>query len=138
MQTQPSKSSVWNSFNKTNGNEVQCKLCQGKLAYHGSTTTMHNHLRAKHPSTGGPSTGQQSVASFLVRPRTLDARRAEEITLLLSKMIAKDMLPISFVEGEGFHEFMAFVEPEYTVPSRKTVTSRLEKLYDDGASYAPN
>ena len=49
-------------------------------------------------------------------------------------MIAKDMLPISFVEGEGFREFMAFVEPEYTVPSRKTVTSRLEKLFDDGAS----
>ena len=56
------------------------------------------------------------------------------MTLLLSKIIVKDMLPISFVEGEGFREFMAFVEPEYTVPSRKTVTSRLEKLYDDGAS----
>jgi hypothetical protein len=70
MQSLPNKSSAWNSFNKINVNEVQCELCQGKLAYQGSTTTMHNHLRAKNPSTiGGPSTGHQSVASFLVRPR---------------------------------------------------------------------
>ena len=77
----------------------------------GSTTTLHNHLRAKHPSPGGPSTGQQSVDSFLVRPRMLDARRAEKMTLLLSKMIAKETL---YPSGEGFREFMAFVEPEYS------------------------
>ncbi len=28
---QPSESSVWNSFEKINENEVQCKLCQLKL-----------------------------------------------------------------------------------------------------------
>ena len=49
-------------------------------------------------------------------------------------MIAKDMLPISFVEGEGFPSLMAFVEPEFTVPSRKSITAKLEKLYDDNAS----
>ena len=49
-------------------------------------------------------------------------------------MIARDMLPISFIDGEGFGAFMAFVEPEFTVPSRKTVTSRLEELHDNGAS----
>ncbi len=26
---------------------------------------------------------------------------------------------------------MEFVEPEFTVPSRKTITARLEKLFDD-------
>ena len=68
---------VWTSFNKINEKEVQCKLCQVKLAYHGSTTTMHNHLRSKRAT---------------------------------------------FIEGEGF------------VPSRKMVTSRLDKLFEDGAS----
>nr|XP_014354555.1 PREDICTED: zinc finger BED domain-containing protein 1-like [Latimeria chalumnae] len=35
-------------------------------------------------------------------------------------MIAKDMLPISFVEGDGFKELMEYIELEYTVPARKT------------------
>lgn len=41
------------------------------------------------------------------------------------------MLPISFVEGEGFRNLMKFVEPEFAVMSRKTITARLEKLFDD-------
>ncbi|ROL45338.1 Zinc finger BED domain-containing protein 1 [Anabarilius grahami] len=91
---------------------------------------MHSHLRAKHPA--GPSTGQQqSVASFMIRSTKLDARPAEQTTALITKMIAKDMLPISFVEGEGFRNLMEFVDPEFTVPSRKTITARLEKLFDD-------
>ena len=46
------------------------------------------------------------------------------------------MLPISFVEGEGFRSLMEFVEPKLTVPSRKTITAKLEKLYDDDADDA--
>ncbi len=108
------KSSVWSSFDKINENLVQCKLCRTRLAYHRSTTAMHNNLRAKHP--GGPSTGQQqSVASFMVRTTKSDARRAEQTTALITEMIAKDMLPISFVGGEVFITLMEFVEPEFTV-----------------------
>ena len=131
--TMSNKSSVWSSYNKINEKEVQCKLCHAKLAYHRSTTTMHSHLRAKHPA--GPSTGQQqSVASFMIRSTKSDARRAEQTTALITKMIAKDMLPINFVEGEGLRSLMEFVEPEFTVPSRKTITVRLEKLFDDHGS----
>ncbi len=123
------KSSVWSSVDKINENEVQCKLCHTRLAYHRSTTVMHNHLRAKHP--GGPSTGQQqSVASFMIRTTKSDARQAEQTTAHITEMIAKGMLPISFVEGEGFRTLMEFVEPEFAVPSRKTITARLEKLFD--------
>ncbi len=49
----------------------------------------------------------------------------------ITEMIAKDMLLISFVEGEGFRTLMEFEEPEFTVPSRKTIAARLEKLFDD-------
>uniref|UniRef100_A0A8C6TE01 BED-type domain-containing protein n=1 Tax=Neogobius melanostomus TaxID=47308 RepID=A0A8C6TE01_9GOBI len=132
---QSSKSSMWSYFQKTTETEVQCKLCEAKLAYHKSTTTMHSHMRAKHPcESGGPSSQQQSIASFATRRRTCDDRRAEQTASLISKMIAKDMLPISFVEGEGFRSLMAFVEPEFSVPSRKTITTRLEKLFDDKTS----
>lgn len=44
------------------------------------------------------------------------------------------MLPISFVEGKGFRSLMEFVEPDFTVLSRKTITAKLEKLYDDNTN----
>ena len=94
---------------------------------------MHSHLRAKHPAEG-PSTDQQSMASFVTKQSKFDVRRAEQTMALISKMIAKDMLPISFVEGEGFRSLIEFVEPEFTVPLRKTITAKLEKLYDDNAN----
>ncbi len=69
--TMSNKGYVWSSFDKINENEVQCKISRTRLAYHRSSTAMHNHLRAKRP--GGPSTGQQqSVASFMIR--TITAR----------------------------------------------------------------
>ena len=68
-----------------------------------------------------------------MRQRRCDDKRAGQTTALITRMIAQDMLPISFVEGKGFHELMGFAEPEYTVPSRKTITSQIEKLYADNA-----
>ena len=38
------------------------------------------------------------------------------------KMIAGDMLPISVVEAKGFRDLIAFLEPDYTVPCRQTMT----------------
>jgi len=84
--------------------KLQCKLSRTRLAYHRSTTAMHNHLRVKYP--GGPSTGQQqSVASFMIRTTKSDARRAEQTTAHITEMIAKYMLLISFVEGECFRTY---------------------------------
>ncbi len=48
---------------------------------------------------------QQSVASFMIRTTKSDARRAEQTTAHITEMIAKYMLPISFVEGEGFRTY---------------------------------
>ena len=39
------------------------------------------------------------------------------------------MLPLSFVDQKGFRDLMAFIEPEYKVPSRHTITARVEKMY---------
>ena len=44
-------------------------------------------------------------------------------------MIAEDTLPVCFVEGDGFRDLMAFVEPEYKVPCRQTMTTRMEAMY---------
>lgn len=39
------------------------------------------------------------------------------------------MLLLSFVEGEGFRELMAFVEREYNPPS--ATATRPEKMHED-------
>lgn len=44
------------------------------------------------------------------------------------RMIAEDMLPLSFVEGAGFRSFMSTISPEYNKLSQRTVALQ---LYDE-------
>jgi len=74
------------------------------------------------------------MVGFTVNPRRCDDLRAEKITALTAKMIAEDILPIQFIEGKGFRELMALLEPEYTVPCRQTMTKRLEGMYSETAA----
>lgn len=53
-------------------------------------------------------------------------RRRQEVslaTLLIAKMVAADVLPISSVEDD-FGELTASAEPEYEPPSRRAAASR--------------
>lgn len=45
-------------------------------------------------------------------------------------MIAKDNLPLSLVDNEGFQQLMKVVTPLYKVPSRKTFTKLLDAKYE--------
>ena len=51
--------------------------------------------------------------------------------MLITDMIVVDMQPVSMVEDVGFNAPMAYLEPDYKMPCRKTVTARMEKLYND-------
>uniref|UniRef100_H3B362 HAT C-terminal dimerisation domain-containing protein n=1 Tax=Latimeria chalumnae TaxID=7897 RepID=H3B362_LATCH len=66
--------------------------------------------------------------------RRCDQSHVERTAVLTAKIIAKDMLPISFVEGDGFKELMEYIEPKYTAPARKTIMARLEKLHTECAA----
>lgn len=58
------------------------------------------------------------------------SRRAASITDAIGYFIAKDMQPISAVEGVGFERLLKVLEPRYEIPSRKTFTERvLPTLY---------
>ncbi|GBP77485.1 hypothetical protein EVAR_62561_1 [Eumeta japonica] len=61
--------------------------------------------------------------------------KSEAITMSLVKMIAVDMLPLSFVEGPGLLQFLHTVCPDYTVPSRTVIRDRLQGLYDASTLY---
>lgn len=101
------RSSVWKYFDQQDENTVQCNIYTTSLVYHKSTATMINHLKYKHPTAalkesedGG--TKQTTITYFACSRRHCDTSRSEKTTDLIAKMTAKDMLPISFVHGEGF------------------------------------
>lgn len=37
------------------------------------------------------------------------------------------MLPLNFVDGKGFHELLAYIEPEHTVPGRKMDHNKMKE-----------
>nr|XP_014351682.1 PREDICTED: zinc finger BED domain-containing protein 4-like [Latimeria chalumnae] len=95
---------------------------------------MLNHLKLKHPSVSCKKEGknQTTLTAFVSgSSRKCNTQGAEKLTKLICNMITTDMLPISVIEGTGFCALMSFVEPEYRVPVRQTVTSLIEKCYED-------
>ena len=105
------RSSVWDIFIKVD-DEVHCTLCDTKLKYRSSTTSMMYHIKNKHPDTV-PNDGV-SLATHA------------EVTELISKMIEKDMLPVSMVGGEGFRELLAYTVHNYKMPSVGDITRLIE------------
>lgn len=66
-----------------------------------------------------------------IKDRPLNKERKELITHGICEVITSDLLPFSFVENEGFKKLMKLVEPNYQIPCRKTITNRMEQLYED-------
>lgn len=128
-------SGVWNYFDQ-NDQHVMCKLCQMKVSYHNSTTTMRNHMKSKHWNIIIDQSNEEKqlpITAFTTagRPRCIPDR-AEKSTHLIAKMIARDMLPLSFVEGDRFKEVLQFLEPDYDIPSRKTITVNRGSIWKHG------
>ena len=130
----PSKSNTWKYFKRSADDKtVKCTLCSSEMTYTGGTTNMLNHLRLKHLSEQKPSNNdkQFSMDSFVNSPKKLSSSQSEKITQAIADMIIKDYIPLSIVESESFVNLMQIVAPDYKVPSRNTVKSRLIKRYDD-------
>lgn len=110
------RSSVWDIFIKVD-DEVHCRICDTKLKYRSSTTSMMYHIKNKHPDTM-PNEGV-SLASHA------------EVTELISRMIEKDMLPISMVTGDGFRELLAYTVHNYKIPSTGDITRLIESHFHE-------
>lgn len=105
------RSSVWDTFIKVD-DEVQCRMCDTKLKYRSSTTSMIYHIKNKHPDCM-PNDGV-SLATHA------------EVTELITRMVEKDMLPISVVDGDGFRELLAYTVHNYKVPSTGDLIRAIE------------
>uniref|UniRef100_A0A3Q3FCW9 BED-type domain-containing protein n=1 Tax=Labrus bergylta TaxID=56723 RepID=A0A3Q3FCW9_9LABR len=92
-----------------------CTICKAKLSTKGgSTANLHRHLKSKHPTVQLEQVRQDSTSTAPV----------------LAKMIALDLQPFSIVEDKGFRQYTKDLNPNYVLPSRKTLSnSSIPELY---------
>lgn len=112
------RSSVWDIFIKED-DEVRCTICNNKLKYCSSTTSMMYHIKNKHGEKDAPSGDGVSTHA--------------EVTELICKMIEKDMFPISVVNGDGFRALLAHTMHGYNMPSADDITHTIEDHYQEKA-----
>ncbi|KAL6460172.1 hypothetical protein MHYP_G00319310 [Metynnis hypsauchen] len=135
----------------TNKNTVIRSLCRKEFAYHRSTSALRYHLTAEHVGASAqvsndnlaakciPSTSKQSRQSTLDRMSGFKLRNkmskstSDKLTNSLARWIAVDCRPLSVVEDKGLQEALqtASAEASYELPSRKTMSKKIQQLYDE-------
>ena len=119
---------------------VRCRLCNHKVGFSGNTTNLGQHLQKWHPDvlTGAGSSHSKSFQLTLesfsgsrVKKMASDSKRAQEITKRIVEFVAKDMRPVALIEGIGFQNLVATLEPSYQIPSRKSIMKALHSTYDE-------
>ena len=153
-QNRKRSSPVWEVFYaiESDGNRknVKCSLCETVLTFLGSTTTMNYHIKTKHPDhpcnfmppikkaheggkglvgEGGAGQFSPHSPSPLCSAPKLDS--IKYVCKAVTQWIIKDLLPVSVVEGDGFREMMAKVDPRISncLPSRQLVENEIELRY---------
>ena len=137
---------------QTDSDKAICQLCRKSvLAHGGNTSNLVSHLKNHHPKehsivakarkakiseksndSGEPKTRQVTLSEAVERTQhyVRSSKRRQEITTSVTKFIAKEMMPVSVVEREGFKEIVQKLDPRYEVPSRKYFSKNaLPSLY---------
>ena len=116
------------------------------MKYCGNTTNLASHLKTQHPSiymkdsvTGNKKGGEkqkyialkdfgrQSIVEVLNLTTKFPAssKWSIELTKAVPYFKAKDMQPISVLQGAGFKHMIKAFEPRYQIPHRKTFTEKV-------------
>ncbi|XP_046405072.1 E3 SUMO-protein ligase ZBED1-like [Ischnura elegans] len=69
------------------------------------------------------ATNQPRITNYINKP--ISQQRHKQLDHQLIKMIAKEYHPLSLVEDKEFKNFVYLLNPNYKLPSRKTVSSTL-------------
>ncbi|CAL9012690.1 unnamed protein product [Prunus brigantina] len=137
-------SGVWDHFTKTKYEDETsearciCKYCKKDYACDGKrngTSTLWHHLRSQCKSSLLRHEKRQKVLSFegQVKGGNLVAHAfsKERCRIACVKMIIRDELPFSHVEGIGFREFLNEAQPIFDLSSRTTIARDVWDLYQE-------
>ncbi len=149
---------IWEWFGYLKSDEAQiktiCKICRRFVKTKtGNTTNLFHHLKKYHPNDhtesmkmrtdATPSTSRASigavpkqksiVSSFVaITPYEKCSKRSKDITRAVSFFLAKDMIPLSTVERDGFRKLVKVLDSRYELPGRKYFSkTALPQLYED-------
>ncbi|CAN4105445.1 unnamed protein product [Withania somnifera] len=136
----------WDFFYKIideNGNcKAKCKYCEKLLSFatkNNGTSSMNNHMLRTCPKR--PAIVQDNSQKLLnLVPFSKGAKDGVVSTWkfdqaqsrrALAQMVIVDELPFSFVEKEGFKNFMKVTVPQFHIPSRRTLIRDCYVLYGE-------
>jgi hypothetical protein len=136
------RSEVWDHFNiipNSDPETAACKHCHQKYrcsSQNHGTSNMKNHLNNTCPLyplslrndrtqtvLQFPSTEGADLVAITSRFDQLDCRNALAVYIIL------DEQPFRTVEGEGFKYFCSRMQPQFSIPSRRTIARDCYKLY---------
>ena len=80
---------------------------------------MRNRLETQHPREFSSKTSIQKRMDTYLSSKSCAAHRANEITRRIAEMVARDLRPISIVEGDRFKNLLRFMESGYRAPSHQ-------------------
>ncbi|KAM7371720.1 hypothetical protein PAMP_008931 [Pampus punctatissimus] len=88
LATRTKTSKVWEHFSLDTANKkITCKVCKAELAYHGSTSVMHEHLKRKHVGqlneTESDSPRQTAAAQGYNEHLTTDTESTNALNIML-------------------------------------------------------
>ena len=158
MVVRTKRAEIWNYFT-VDVEEVKfarCNTCSDKVSRGGNTaksfntTNLVNHLKKQHTEVYEEFTekndqslekGKQKSslkqmtlreARDRVKSWDINDSRAQVMHRRVIGMVALDSLPFSIVEDVGFVRFVTALEPRYSLPSRKYLTSTiLPQIYNE-------
>ena len=92
-----------------------------------SCTKKARQDKAKSLANGSSSLPSKSITECFVAHEKYksDSPHAKELTNAVEYFIAKDLMPTSVVQGDGFHKLLEKLDSRYKLPSRKTFSDRV-------------
>ena len=148
------ESSVWRYGTKLKDGS-KCNIC-GKFykSKQGNTSNLIAHIKLKHKDTeaaveltkelteareikkqklaakNAEKRQQSSLLNFVRRSGTLDKKKKEKITEAIAEFIIEDANYFDIVEKQTFRKMLFTCEPDYIVPSRRTITRKIDEKAD--------
>ena len=124
-----------------------CKLCLKKVrAAEGNTSNLRRHPKDHHPIESSKISkdergnddyqSQQTITDAFVKFQKYErgGKQWQKLTDLVTKCLAKDMMPIYTVEKSGFQQLLKDFDPKYQLPGSKYFSQQTipkAKLYNE-------